>query len=407
MPMIERVIGQSPVEWLTIPGHASAALLPARAVPLYDTFKAKGGLAELRLVKSLGSTIMLGKSWQVVLMALLVCMSWRTIFAATPPMAPSDAVKAEGQFLKNIDQLTHTSMGLHNAGEAYFSPDGKTIIFQATPVGTSEYQIYTMSLDTRKPKMISTGKGACTCAFFRPDGKKIIFASTHLGPNFGLEPKMHGNGDYKWSFNEHMDIFSANPDGSDLRRLTTTPGYDAEGAYSPDGKSIVFTSQRDGDLEIYVMNADGKNQRRLTEAKGYDGGPFFSPDGSTILYRGDRRGDGKMDLQIRMVDARGGNDRAITDNPVFNWCPYWHVSGSSFIFTQADHRGRPNYDLYMMSAEGKNQTRITYDSHFDGLPVFSPACKRLMWTSQRGGLEEPQIFIADFQLPTVFTSSTE
>ncbi len=392
---------------MTVLCNAPAQLLLARTVLLYDAFKAKGGSAQVRLVKTVWSYTMLRKSWHVVLVALWVCMSWRASFAVTPPMAPSDAVKAESKFLKNIDQLTQTSMGLHNAGEAYFSPDGKTIIFQATPVGESEYQIYTMNLDTRKLKMVSTGKGACTCAFFRPDGKKIIFASTHLGPNFGLEPKKDEEGEYKWSFNEHMDIFEANLDGSDLRRLTKTPGYDAEGAYSPDGKSIVFTSQRDGDLEIYVMNADGKNQRRLTEAKGYDGGPFFSPDGSTILYRGDRRGDDEMNLQIRMVDARGGNDRAVTDNPIFNWCPYWHVSGSSFIFTQADHRGRPNYDLYMMSAKGKNQTRITYGSDFDGLPVFSPDSKRLMWTSQRGGLEEPQIFIADFQLPTVFTSSTK
>ena len=114
-----------------------------------------------------------------------------------------------------------------------------------------------------------------------------------------------------------------------------------------------------------------------------------------------------MDLQIRMVDARGGNDRALTDNPIFNWCPYWHSSGSSFIFTQTDHRGRPNYDLYMMSVSEENLTRITFGTDFDGLPVFGPQGKRLMWTSQRGGLEEPQIFIADFQLPAVFTSSTE
>jgi len=325
-----------------------------------------------------------------------------------PQPGASDATtSAEEKYITNVKQLTDTSMGLLNAGEAYFSPDGKMIIFQATPIGKEDYQIYTLDLETRKLNMVSTGNGACTCAFFRPDGKKIIFASTHLGPNFGLIERDEEAGRYKWAFNKHMDVFEADPDGSNLRRLTDAPGYDAECAYSPDGKRIVFTSQRDDDLEIYVMDADGSNQRRLTDGKGYDGGPFFSPDGKAILYRGDRHGGEEMNLQIRMVGSDGSNDRAITDNPLFNWCPFWHPSGKCFVFTQVDHgarsRGkRPNYDLFMMNIEGNELTRITSDPAFDGLPVFSPDGKRLMWTSQRNGLDEPQIFIADFTLPDVF-----
>lgn len=313
----------------------------------------------------------------------------------------------ESKYLKNITQVTFDSMGLVNAGEGYFSPDGKKIIFQATPKGRDEYQIYTLTLGSSEPKMVSTGKGACTCAFFRPDGKRIIFASSHLDPNLTeRRPKIHTDG-YTWNFNEHLDIFSANLDGSDLKRLTDAAGYDAEGSYSADGKHIVFTSQRDGDLEIYVMDADGKNQRRITHAKGYDGGPFFSPDGKRILYRGDRRGDGKMNLQIRIAAADGSWDTAITNNAVFNWCPYWFRDGKSFIFTQADHEAfakgkRPNYDLYMMDVKGNHLTRITFDRHFDGLPVFSPDGRKLLWTSKRGGLDEPQLFIADFTPPEVF-----
>jgi len=308
-------------------------------------------------------------------------------------------------YLANITQLTTESMGLFNAGEAYFSPDGKTVIFQATPAGQKEYQIYTLVLATRALRMVSTGKGGCTCAFFRPDGKKIIFASSHLRPDEA--PKKQDSDGYQWFFDEHMDIFEADLDGSNLRRLTDAPGYDAEGAFSMDGKQIVFTSHRDDDYEIYVMSADGSGERRLTNGKGYDGGPFFSPDGKTILYRGDRRTDGKMNLQIRLIDVEGKNDRAITDNPIFNWCPYWHPSGKFFVFTQVDHeawsrRERPNYDLFLMTPEGKNQTRITSDAAFDGLPVFSPDGKRLMWTSKRGGLAEAQVFVADFTLPEAF-----
>ncbi|MCH8146532.1 MAG: PD40 domain-containing protein [Planctomycetes bacterium] len=335
------------------------------------------------------------------------CLLVASAAAGSPPAGKATSLEPfedEHKYLTNIVQLTRQEMGFVNAGEAYFSPDMKSIIFQATPTGQSDYQIYTMDLDTAATRMVSTGKGACTCAFFHPSGKKIIFASTHLAPEATKPDPEKDRDDYAWKFHEHMDIFEANPDGSDLKQLTRSPGYDAEGSYSADGKLIVFTSKRDGDLEVYVMNADGAHPRRLTYGNGYDGGPFFSPDGSRILYRGDRRNDGKMNLQLRIVQATGKGDRAITDNAVFNWCPYWYPDGSSFIFTQTDHaaytRGeKPNYDLYMTTTRGKEFTRITFDPAFDGLPVFSPDGERLMWTSKRGGLNEAQIFFADFRLP--------
>lgn len=326
---------------------------------------------------------------------------------ATIALAPAGATAGEGDFITNIEQLTSSDMGLVRAGEAYFSPDAKSIIFQAVPNGESEYQIYTLELATKKLKMVSTGKGACTCAFYRPDGKKIIFASSHLDPTLGEPKPAKASGGYAWDFNEHMDVFEADPDGSNLKRLTDAPGYDAECAYSPDGKQIVFTSQRDGDLEIYVMDADGKNQRRITNGKGYDGGPFFSADGKSILYRGDRRDDGKQNLQIRMAATDGSWDKALTDNGVFNWCPFWHPSGKAIIFTQADHgaraRGeRPNYDLHLIAPDGSKLTRVTTDAAFDGLPVFSPDGKKVMWTSQRNGVADSQVFMADFKLPAEF-----
>lgn len=309
----------------------------------------------------------------------------------------------ESRYLSNIRQLTFQDMGLFNAGEGYFSPDATRIIFQGTPHGADKYQIYTLNLAGGQPQLVSTGRGACTCAFYHPTRPKIIFASSHL--NTDAPKEENPDGGYRWDFDAHMDIFEADPDGSNLRRLTTAPGYDAEGSYSPDGSRIVFTSQRDGDLEIYVMNADGTDQRRITNAPGYDGGPFFSPDGSTILYRADRRNDGKMNLQLRIVNADGTNDRAITDNDVFNWCPYWSPSGQSFIFTQTDHEawskgGRPNYDLFMMTPHGGDPVQITDHPGFDGLPVFSPDGTKLLWTSKRGSLDEPQLFMADFKPPS-------
>lgn len=342
--------------------------------------------------------------------ALACCMIGGVLVCPADAGEPIPPAGEEARYLANITQLTSESMGLFNAGEAYFSPDTRSVILQATPRDQKDYQIYTMDLGSGalgKPKLVSTGKGACTCAYFRPDGKKIIFASSHLDPTMGQPKAEKSGGGYAWDFNEHMDIFEADPDGTNLKRLTDAAGYDAEGSYSPDGRRIVFTSYRDGDLELYVMNADGSDQRRITRGTGYDGGAFFSPDGQWILYRGDRREDGKMNLQIRMVRPDGTEDHALTDNEVFNWCPFWHPSGTCFIYTQADHEaymkgGATNYDLYLMSADGAKSVRITYDAAFDGLPVFSPDGAKLMWTSKRNGLPEPQIFIADFSLPEEF-----
>lgn len=309
----------------------------------------------------------------------------------------------ESRWLRNIKQITRSDMGLDRAGEAYFSADGKRVCFQAYPKGENDYQIYVMNADGTDLQMVSTGKGATTCAFFSPDGKKLLFGSNHLDPRPVAPPdgvkqaaEKAGVRNYQWSFYPGMDIFEYTFADKTLRPLITAPGYDAEGSYSPDGKLIVFTSMRDNDQEIYICDANGKNPRRITNVKGYDGGPFFSPDGQRIVYRSDRKGEGN--LQIFTNNLEGTAEKQLTDNEVLNWCPYWHPSGRWLIFTRADHKGagRPNYDLYLLRDDGSQTLRVTADPEFDGLPVFSADGKRVMWTSKRGGLTGSQIFIADF-----------
>jgi Tol biopolymer transport system component len=325
--------------------------------------------------------------------------------------APSAEVAArEARHLTHIRQVTS---GFARAGEGYFSPDGKAIIFQATPnsppgifraprPNEDAYQIFLGPLeDDAEPKMVSTGKGRCTCPFFAPDGRHILFGSSHLDPDVNKLAEPSGpaysrSERYRWDFPEHMDIFRANRDGSDLVRLTDTPGYDAEGSYSPDGRSIVFTSFRDGDAEIYIMDADGRNPRRITRAKGYDGGPFFSPDGKRIIYRSDRKNNDLLQLYVN--NTEGTAERALTDNEFVNWGPYWHPDGRHIIYATSRH-GHQNYELYLMDVENRQEERITYQEGFDGLPVFSPDGKRLMWTSSgRTPDKKSQLFIADFSL---------
>jgi TolB protein len=305
--------------------------------------------------------------------------------------------------LDHITQLTSPSMGFEKAGEAYFSPDGQTIIFQAVPIGQKHYQIYTMNLEEGVPVMVSTGKGACTCAFFRPDGQKIIFASSHEDPNLDqvlstpLNAKITQTGNYKWDLTPYMNIYEANLDGSCLIPLTSGPAYHAECAYSPDGSHIVYASNEDGSMNIYTMKADGTDQRKLTQTDNcYNGGPFFSPDGNQIIFRADRE---RPDyLQIYVMQSDGTNERQLTSNTAVNWAPYWHPNGKVIAFTTSLH-GHRHYEIYLLNIENGQQYRLTHSPSFDGLPVFSSDGKKLLWTSKRGADNTSQIFIADFTLP--------
>ncbi|MEX2118274.1 MAG: biopolymer transporter Tol [Pirellulales bacterium] len=356
---------------------------------------------------------------------LLVCLALAAFTSqsmaqepAAEKGAPRDSI--EPVLLSNIRQVTaqRSQGGFVKAGEGYFSPDGTTIIYQAVTADYPFYQIYTQPLGAAQPKRISTGRGRTTCSYFSPDGTRLLFASSHLDPKLSeteeLERRRQADDAasgrrrrYDWSFDPHYDIFEADLDGNVLRRLTNAPGYDAEGAWSPDGTQIAFASTRDGDPDLYLMDADGSNVRRLTNAPGYDGGPFISPDGRWVVFRSDRKQ--KDMLQIYCIGIDGKNEVALTDNQGVNWAPYWHPTQPWIIWAGADHSdpaARPNYDLWLMRYEVQDgrlsagpPQRVTDHPSADVLPVFSPDGRRLMWTSNRTADGSSQLWIADFKLP--------
>src|SRR6476646_21716 len=236
--------------------------------------------------------------------------------------------------LRNLKQLT---FGGENA-EAYFSADGKQLIFQSTREGHGCDQIYTMNIDGSNAKMISTGDGRTTCSYFFPNGKRVLYSSTHLGDK-QCPPRPDFSKGYVWAVYPTFDIFTAKPDGSDLKQLTNTPGYDAETTITLDGKKLVFTSMRSGDLDIYTMDSDGKNVKQLTHELGYDGGPFWSYDGKKIVYRAEHPQTPEQiqdyknlyarglirpgNLEIWVMNADGSGKHQITHNGAANFAPYW------------------------------------------------------------------------------------
>jgi Tol biopolymer transport system component len=318
----------------------------------------------------------------------------------------------EAVHLKNIRQVTQEYV---RAGEGYFSHDAKKIIFQAEEKGENPfYQMFVMDLATGAARRVSTGVGKTTCGYFHPSGKKIIWASSHLDPDAKKhyaaeralreeEKQTKKRRRYVWDFDPHMAIFESDTDGSHRRQLTHSPGYNAEGSYSPDGKSIVFCSNRSGekDLELYIMDSGGNNVRQLTHAPGcYNGGPFFSPDGKRVIFRSDRRK--KDHLQLYVINADGTGERALTDNENWvYWAPFWYTDARHIIYTAADHsnpKARPNYDLYWRSVDDTAQpVRLTFFPGADVLPVFSPDGAKVMWTSTRAG--DSQLWMADFVRP--------
>ena len=311
--------------------------------------------------------------------------------------------------LSNIRQLTY---GGENA-EAYFSPDGESLIFQSTRDGRTCDQQYTMRVDGSRLRRVSDGTGKTTCGYFIDGGRRIVYASTHHADS-ACPPRPDPSRGYVWRL-DPFDLFTANADGSNRKRLTSYGSYTAEATLSPDGSTLVFTSLKDGDLELYSMSVDGSSVRRLTNTPGYDGGAFFSPDGRQIVYRSwhptgdDLRAYQELlsqglvrpnRMEIWVMNSDGSNQRQITQLGGANFAPFFTPDGRQVIFSSNHRNPRSrNFDLFLVNADGSGLVQVTTHGEFDGFPMFSPDGRQLVWASNRnapapGGTD---IFIADWR----------
>jgi Tol biopolymer transport system component len=336
--------------------------------------------------------------------------------AAPAPKVSSLVIKAGKPYEKTFDGEKHfkdirqLTFGGENA-EAYFTPDGTKIIFQATVPGAGCDQEYTMDLATGETKLVSSGKGRTTCGYFKyPQGDRIVYATTEGGAaECPAKPDMsHG---YVWPVYPTFDIVEANVDGSNAKKITTTSGYDAEMTWCHQGGKAIFTSMRDGDLDLYEMDASSGKVKRLTNTPGYDGGAFYNADCTQIVWRANHPVGPAFDeynallakdlvkplhMELFVMNADGTNQRQITSNGAANFCPYFMNDGKRIIFASNVNAKGFDFDLWTVGKDGQGLERITTAPGFDGFCVFSPDGQYLIWASSRAQPEghEMNLFIA-------------
>jgi len=323
---------------------------------------------------------------------------------------PSGQAADPPRYLKNIRQLT---FGGQNA-EAYWSPDGKRLIFQSSRDGRKCDQIYIMNADGSGVRMVSTGKGVTTCGYFLADGKHILYASTHeAGPE--CPPRPDRSKGYVWPVHPGYDIFLATAEGKILKKLTDSPVYDAEATVNWKTGRIVYTSKASGDLDLWTMTTDGSDKRRLTRALGYDGGAFYSRDGSKIVWRAyrpptpeartrylellDQNLTTPMKMELFIADADGSNVRQLTDFGCASFAPQFTPDGKRIIFSSNKNNcDGYQFELFLIDIDGKNLEQVTDFGGFTAFPEFSPDGGKLVFTSSHKAAQryEFNIFVADW-----------
>ncbi len=342
---------------------------------------------------------MMNRSTICVFALSLTCTSPSILFAQTP-------------HLGDIQQLTS---GGQNA-EAYWSPNGKQLVFQSTRGGASCDQIYVMnSADGSDVKMVSTGKGVTTCGYFLPDGKQIVYASTHEAGDACPKRADRSKG-YVWDVYPSYDIYLATTDGKLVKRLTDKLGYDAEATVNWNTKRIVYTSLASGDLDLWTMKLDGSEKHQLTKSVGYDGGAVFSRDGKRLVWRANHPSDEQatqkytdllrdnltapMKMELFVSDADGRGVTQITNFGCASFAPTFTPDGKRIVFASNKHAcDSRKFELFSINLDGTGLEQVTDFGSFTSFPEFSLDGKRLVFVSDRNAKEryEFNIFVADWK----------
>lgn len=320
-------------------------------------------------------------------------------------------VQAQSARLGEIRQLT---FGGQNA-EAYWSPDGKQLIFQSTRDDLKCDQIFTMNADGSNVKMVSTGKGVTTCGYFLPDGKHVLFGSTHEAGE-ACPPRADRSKGYVWDVFPGFDIYVAALDGKIVKKLTDAPGYDAEATVNFRSGRVVYTSLASGDLDLWTMNPDGSKKKQITGKAGYDGGAVYSRDGKKLVWRANYPGTpdtmakykellsqnltAPMKMEIFVADGDGKNAKQVTSFGCASFAPTFTPDGKKILFASNKHKcDSRNFELFLMNVDGTGLEQVTEFGGFVSFPEFSPDGKRVVFASDRNAKSryEFNIFVAEWK----------
>jgi len=327
------------------------------------------------------------------------------ILVAAPLFAQTDT------HLANLQQLTH---GGANA-EAYWSPDGKRLIFQSTRDNLKCDQIFIMNADGTDQHMVSTGKGRTTCGYFLGDNKHILYASTHEAGD-ACPTEVDRSKGYVWAVYPTYAIYLADDTGKIQKKLAAAPGYNAEATVNWKTGKIVYTSMQSGDLELWTMDSDGSHKKQLTHTDGYDGGAVFSRDGQQVVWRAhhpismDDLGRYKMllsqnltspmKMEVFVGDSSLIRVNNVTDFGCASFAPTFTPDGKKILFSsnRADCDSR-KFELYLINTDGSDLEQITRFGGFTAFPEFSPDGKKIAFASDKAAAQryEFNIFTADWK----------
>lgn len=233
-----------------------------------------------------------------------------------------------------------------------WSPDGRRIAWVSTRDGRTD--VYVMDVASQAVVRLTDRGGWNGDPTWSPDGTRVMFDSARDGVN----PSWH---------NTFRNIFVVDASGDAVDRVTGLGGYNGVPSWSPDGRAVAFSSDRDGAWALYVMNADGSGQRKLRSGGGTY--PRWSRDSTRILFQGALPGDGADDAKmfVYTIGADGSGEKRIATADDAK--PDWSADARWIVVARLVDESR---ELFVLSPDGVTAIQLTHDGRYKDWPRWRP-----------------------------------